>query len=80
MESTYTMTPLSVIIRELRERGVRITHCSQLQRICFKRWEMDKKTQPKEKLVFTGMDDWLDHEQLMRDSWSEANATTLEHR
>jgi len=76
MENTYTMTPLSVIINKLRQRGVRITHCSQLQRFCIAQWEQDKKKSVvKEKQVFVGMEDWADPNEVQEENDSFEIAT-----
>ena len=70
MESTQ-MTPISVIISKLRQRGISITSYSQLRRICRARWAQERKNlQPQQNSLkerFVGMEDWVDHREAMEE-------------
>ena len=68
MESTQTMTPISVIISELRQRGISITSYTQLRRICRARWAHDRKNaepQQSTKERYAGMEDWVEHREAI---------------
>ena len=69
MESTQ-MTPISVIISKLRQRGISITSYSQLRRICRARWAQERKNaepQQSTKERYVGMEDWVDHREAMEE-------------
>ncbi len=67
------MTPVPVIIRQLRQQGVRVSSYGQLYRICVARWAADRanaKTPESQKNNFEGMEDW---EQEHRVEITESN-------
>ena len=63
------MTPVSVIISKLRQRGVRITSYTQLRRACQARWAEDRKNAPPPEVKnhFEGMEGWVDHREVMEE-------------
>ena len=75
MDNTPTMTPIAVVLKEVRrqrrQRGV-YTDPSilQLRNACRARWAQERKNlHPQNSLKerFVGMEDWVDHRQVMEE-------------
>ena len=75
MDNTPTMTPIAVVLKEVRrqrqKRGLPIQpSISQLRNACRARWAQERKNlHPQNSLKerFVGMEDWVDHRQVMEE-------------